>query len=518
MQNIFFDGLHMKGLNIPMSWDSDIGWDVYGKDMEDKDLYSRVAVVFRAVDLNANALSNVPFALVTERGADYDTSADWQNKVGFMPNPRKLFRLWRKSLTMTNAFYGWLERGKPLRYLVPNTIKPDADKDGLKGFWRQVGTSRIYYPESNKSPIIHGFRMDFDTELLPSENTEFKALMSAAGILFHSDYFVGEFFQRGGIKPHMLLVKGVPNKEERERIESTWDKLMRGLRKYIGKVYNAEAMEAKPLGAGVDDFKDNQFYQQALKNIAFATGIPETLLLANSANYATAKSDMKNWYDNSVIPWANFMADELTDNLFSKMGLRFEFRGQQTDPDQEEELRRANGFVAYSSMLQKANNPKANSIAAKIVGVDLPPDVTYEMLDERDESLEPEPAAPFGQQQDDEDADMQEAEAEMQEAEKTVTWYPNADHLKELNNWMDISIRKVGRGEGVPSWDTEYLPADVAGMIYDRLSKAVDVAGVKAAFDLSNMQVTRTPEYKTDIMILADAINKLAETGVKENG
>ena len=126
MQNIFFDGLHMKGLNIPMSWDSDIGWDVYGKDMEDKDLYSRVAVVFRAVDLNANALSNVPFALVTERGADYDTSADWQNKVGFMPNPRKLFRLWRKSLTMTNAFYGWLERGKPLRYLVPNTIKPDA--------------------------------------------------------------------------------------------------------------------------------------------------------------------------------------------------------------------------------------------------------------------------------------------------------------------------------------------------------------------------------------------------------
>ena len=56
---------------------------------------------------------------------------------------------------------------------------PFADKDGLKGFWRQVGTSRIYYPESNKSPIIHGFRMDFDTELLPSENTEFKALMSA---------------------------------------------------------------------------------------------------------------------------------------------------------------------------------------------------------------------------------------------------------------------------------------------------------------------------------------------------
>lgn len=509
MRTTFFDGKHLKGFNIPMSWDSDVGWDVYGKELEDHELYKRVAAVFRAVELNASALASVPFALVTESGTEYDTSDDWQNKVGILPNPKKLFRLWRKSLTMTNAAYGLLERNKPMRYIVPTTIKPEADKDnGLKGFWRQVGAARVFYPYNNKTPLIHMFHMDYDTELLPSENTEFNALMQAAGIMYYSDHFVSEFFQRGGIKPHMLMVKGVPSKEERERIESTWDKLMRGIRKYIGKVYNADAIEAMPLGAGVDDFKnDTGFYKQAIENVAMVTGIPLSMLLANSANYATARAEITTWFDTSVIPWAEFMAGELNDNLFSRMGLRLEFRPEATDPDQEEENRRAMSFATIAGILQKSNNPKANSIAAQIVGLDMPSGMDFDDLDERDESLAPPAPVGFGQQQPklDEDGEPEEPE------EAKAAFVPSPEQITELETWQDIVRRKVKKGQTLTlPLMAKHLPADIAGVINGRLEGVADMAGVKRAFDLSTL--TPSHEYKTsEIVLLADAINRLAE-------
>jgi hypothetical protein len=267
---------------------------------------------------------------------------------------------------MTNKAYGLFDKqnGKmELRYIVPTTITIDANpQTGISGFWRQVKARRDYYPIT-KNQIVYLHKTDYDTEILPSENTELKAMMHSAGILYWNDHYVEEFFRRGGIKPHMLMVKGVPTKEERERIENVWDKLMRGLRNYIGKVYNAEAIEAKPLGAGVDDFKDNKFYQQALEAVAMATGIPLSLLLANSANLATARMEYKNWYDNGVVPYATFIAGEFN-RVLERFDLYLEFLTKSTDPDQEEELRKANAFSVYAGVFTNNRNPKPLSLAA----------------------------------------------------------------------------------------------------------------------------------------------------------
>ena len=98
-----YNGKELKSVNIPVSYDSDFGWDVWGEELGGDELYSRVAAVFRAIQLNANALSGLPFVLLKDNGDIYDTSEEWQNKVGFMPSPRELIRLWRISLAMTNS-------------------------------------------------------------------------------------------------------------------------------------------------------------------------------------------------------------------------------------------------------------------------------------------------------------------------------------------------------------------------------------------------------------------------------
>lgn len=157
-------------------------------------LRARVAAVAAAVNLCASSLANMPFALVDKGGKDYDTSADWQNKVGFWPNPKDQIRRIRLSLITTCM--GYLKMGKnlagipkQLRYLVPDSIKIVLADDGqLRSLDRYVGgrVEKSYSPDDNE--LIRFWWLDETTELLPSQNTEFKALMNAAGILYYSDY------------------------------------------------------------------------------------------------------------------------------------------------------------------------------------------------------------------------------------------------------------------------------------------------------------------------------------------
>ena len=520
MKPSFFDGVHLKGFNLPVDFESDFGWDVYGKEVDGKELYAKVSAVYRAENLNESAVASMPFVIYDKAGNEWDTSADYQNKLGFLPNPGKLFGLWRKSLSFTNKGFGLFERRNgvtELRYIVPTTIQIDSnERDGVVGYWRQLRNSRTYYPVK-KGQMVGLLKTDYDTEILPSDNTEFRALMAAANILYWSDYFVGDFFKRGGIKPHMLFVKGMLTQEERERIESVWDKLMRGLRQFMGKVYQADAVTAQPLGSGVNDFKDNEFYKSACENVAMVSGIPLSVLLSNSANFATARQEYKTWYDTGVVPWCNFIAHEFSFHVLSKFDLTLEFLTEQTDPDMEEEFRRSNAFVNYASAFSGNGNPKALSLAAQIVGVDLPKDVTLEMLDERDESLLQKPAQPG--QPGKPGKDQQEDADAVDDEEKSVTiasavFVPNADQIKELKTWLDIAERKHKKNEGAAEWKNSTLPPTVFAAIDAKLKAAQSLGDISNAFDLSayNVNVTPNTGYMSEIVTLAEAINRLAES------
>src|SRR4030067_266401 len=52
-----------------------------------------------AVDMTAVAVSNLPFEIVSEKGGEiFDTSTDWENKLGGMENPQRLIYLVASSL------------------------------------------------------------------------------------------------------------------------------------------------------------------------------------------------------------------------------------------------------------------------------------------------------------------------------------------------------------------------------------------------------------------------------------
>jgi hypothetical protein len=511
MKTIFTDGA--KSVNIPVDFDSDFGWEVAGDmgKVEDAELYAKVAAVYRAAHINADALASLPFALVTESGEDYDTSEKWQNKIGFLPNPRKLLRLWRLSLFATNSAYGYIDdKRKPgmgkvreLRYIVPTSIEIDADENGISKFIRRIGgQTKDWKPDDPRLVYLH--RLDWDTELLPSENTEFKACLNSVRIMYNADYFVSKFFERQGIKPTFVFVKGVPKPDDKKRLENFVDRLMRGLTRTVGKVFNAESVEVKQIGSGVDDLKDNAQYRQAIENVAMATGIPLSLLLANSANMATAQQEYASWFRDSVTPWAEFIADEWNACMFTRLGLKIEFRPEASEPGQEEEVRRAEAANKYYAMLSAAGHAQPLKLAFQITGVDLPPDVDIDSLDVKPEP-EPAPVVVAAEEQ-------PEAEPEQQPA-PAVRFLPTFEQFEELKLWRDKAFRALKQDKPQPlEFECTEVPADFAADIRVKLAGVKGERDIRAAFEFE--QVTPAPG-SDEIKMLADALNRLAERPVE---
>ena len=494
-KHFYTDGKTLKGIDLPQYPDSAWNWITGApEDTTEEQLYARVASVYRVANLSAEAVANVPFA-VYKGETEYDTSDDWQNKVGFLPNLRELLRLWRLSLFMTNSAYGFMEGNravKNLRYVKANSITPVVDNwQGLTGFKRQVGTNTIEY-NLNDNRIFWMYRLDHTTELLPSKNSEFRALMAAAGVLYYADYYVQNFFQRGGIKPALLSVNGVMTREEREKVESVWDKIVHGWSKYLGKVISANEMDVKVIGDGIDGLTNAKLHDEKLSDVAMAAGMPLSIILANSANYATAQTEYLVWFRDSVIPWANFMQDEINDKLFTPLGLRFEFRPEMSDKGQEEEAKRAGAYRAYVAAGMKP------SIAAQVVGIDLPADIKYEDLDDVFVPPTPQPVNK-------EEVPIEDVEEPEVEEPKSVTLL-TIDQLRELEHWQDLAFRKLKQGKSLAfPWVSKTLPEEVASVIRERLPGCKTTAEIERAFELDGRD-------DDALKLLADALNRAVES------
>ena len=496
-------GNTIKNITLPQYPDDAWDWISKAPDTEFDELYASVAAVYRVANMTADTVANMPFNILNKVGDIVDDSRDWQNKVGFMPNPRNLLRLWRLSLFMTNSAYGFMEGNRinrHLRYIVPSTIEPEVNnRDGLVGFYRKIGNKRTFY-SLDDNRIFYMWKLDHTTELLPSEHSEFKAAMAAAGIIYYSDFFIRNFFERGGIKPTMLMVKGVPDKETREKIESVWDRVVRGGSKFLGKIFNAEAIEPKVIGDGIDNLKDNQLHAAKIEDIAIATGIPLSLLKANSANFATAEVERMTWFRDKVIPDVHFMEDVMNEQLFRPMGYHIEFKPEMTNMGTEEERERAGAFSALV-----ASNVKP-SRAAQILGYDLPDDMEYSDLDDDFLFMLNEKAK--ASQSDAPSIGVPKPPRDRVPAEsapKSEPTYLTIDQLRELELWQSFAFRKLKRGESLDfPFVCKSLPEHVATGIREQLPACRTKADIERAFQMTGKDDDPLKE-------LADALNKAAE-------
>lgn len=525
------NGDSIKAIN---PWDSDSSpeaWTWFSNaPLADQDkLYARVSAAFRAYNLKANTISSMPFVLYDKAGNEYDSSKQWENKCGFLPNPQELFRLNVLSYMATNTIYalrtsdaiGYKTKG--LYHAVAYSFRPYVENNQLKWIERTVNNQlERYKPDDPR--LIRMWRLDHTTELLPSPNTEAMAIMNAAGEIYFADLWIKHFYQRGGIKPTLIAMKGMIIKDKKEDEERSWTNWLRGIGQWttrVARIFNAESMDIKPFGSGVDDLKNNDVYQQAIANIAMATGMPLSLLLSNSANYATAMEEKATWYESDLIPFCNWMQYEYNTQVWQPLGLYMEFKPETLDPQQEDETERASAINTFMDFLNKCPTAEIALESALTFGYELTDGLIaaintyYVDKEKRAEQIQ----AQIQQAKPPTDTQQSPAAAPIA-PEPTppppAKWIPSLSEYKELSVWQDVALRRHKKGE---SLDFEYaahyggLPENVIMLTREALSKAVNVDEIKSAFDIERYISTETPapEYKNDILLLAAAMNKYTD-------
>ncbi len=172
----------------------------------------------------------MPF-VVMRGDVEIDTSDDYQNVLGWLPNPRRLFYMTEAALCCFGAGYWWNERNrvatKAVRYVVPTTIEPVIEADGLKAFVRTANGRRVQVPPET---LTYFWQPDPWVELGPPLSSPVMAAIAASGVLYNLNQFSAAYFKRGAIKATLLTVQGAPVAQERDRLKTWWKQLVSGVK------------------------------------------------------------------------------------------------------------------------------------------------------------------------------------------------------------------------------------------------------------------------------------------------
>lgn len=350
-----------------------------GGDAEVKKLWKAVPWLFRGVNIRAAALSKMPFTIF-DGDNEIDSSKNYQNALGWWPNPEATLFLIESSLTLMGRAYVFKVRNRlrkieALRYLVPTSITPKIDDQvGLISFKRQLSQGEI---ELVKENLVWFWMRDAFTEIGPPSTSPGKNALRAANVLFDVDNFVGAFFKRGAIKATLLTVPRGTAEDQRDRLESWWRKVFSGVgNAWAARVLNADAVKAVTVGEGIQELSNTDLTDEKREDIAIALGIPKDVLFSDAANLATAKQDDFRLYDQTVNNQAKFIQGVLNTLLFNPLDFSIKFHPEVLQVSQEEEVQRSGALVN----LERANIPPWTGV--KVLGFDFPPDVTDEQIEE----------------------------------------------------------------------------------------------------------------------------------------
>ncbi len=340
--------------------------------------YAAVPWLFFGTDLRASAIASLPFDIARNdsRSEVVDSSDDYQNEVGFLPDPEELLWLIEASLTLTGSAYLFRERNRirtlGLYYKEPHTITPVIDEDaGLIGFERKIGA---YTLKLSTDDIVYFWHPDPSVEIGPPTAWPALAAQAASGVLFNLDEFVSAFFARGAIKTSVVaLEQPSADKEERNRFKAAWSNAMQGLKNaWDSLIVNAKAMTIIPVGEGVKDLQNTELTGQARESIAAALKIPYTLLFSGSAaglgGGGVTESDTLRFLKQFVVPRSRWIARRLNEQVFEPMGYRLRFKPETLDELQEDETQRAASLQTFNSVVRDCSSWEQFEFVTKVMG------------------------------------------------------------------------------------------------------------------------------------------------------
>ena len=382
-KHLMFDGSQLKTITFNNLLLSD---DETTAPTTARGLADRVAWLYRCVQVRGYAVSTLPWVLQRGDETVWDSQeATAPPKLAWLDDLVSLLYLTECSLCLTGeAFWLLPKRGQAPRWLTPWSVKPVWDElYGLIRFERTagVGTRTLTVDQ------VAYFRLLGLHETAPGRAPA-EVAADAAGLIYNADVFATGFFERGAIPAVLLSVTGNPSESEMQRLNDRWKRMLSGVKRAWETFVVRGEVTPQVIGQPIKDLAMPELTDTKRQDIATALGVPYSLVMSDAANFATAQADRLNFYDFTVLPQATMqLARVVNRQVLAGTPYQFKFVPERMNIYQEDEGARATAFSTY------VNAGLLPSVAAQIVGVQLPDDMEYSDIDPEPQP-EPQPPAP----------------------------------------------------------------------------------------------------------------------------
>lgn len=413
-----------------------------------QDAYSYVPLIFRAVNLRCDTLTSAPVHIY--KG---DREVDWP----FPADITSLLWLTEAAMLLSGAAY-WEKAANKVRVKDIHWINPFSMQVKLGKDEEQRDTLVFTQTTSGKPQTFREDEIVYFKEFNPSDDiapgvSATAAALTNSRLLGFLTTFPSAFFEGGAMPSVLLGIDGLVDKDEKERVQGWFRQRVTGVRNAF-RVLAIGTKDISPttLTPPLKDLSMPDLHKQAVSNVALAFGIPETMI-ADAANYATAKEHRMSFWQDTIRPRGNKIATTINRQLLDAFGMRLEFGFDEIDIFQEDEERRSQAYWNYTQAGMKP------SVAAQILGIDLPAGMEYSELD----------------------ADIANVNPEIDPMEEGRS--PRKNIASELKRWERFVLKRVKEGKKPQrEFVSTELPAALMGAIGGQLEMACDEMSVRAIF------------------------------------
>ena len=305
------------------------------------DAYNKTPQLYRAVQMRANALAAMPFVL---RKNDKLTSWIYPQSLS-----KILFEL-EASLLVSGAAYllklqptNGGKRTVGLQFLNPTTMRTTYDHRTRETLFTQQIRNETFGPWT-ADRLVYMREFSFQDEVGAGIAPAKVALPAAVLRIAMSDFAHG-FFSSGGQPLTLLSMQGNPPPQEIERTERFFKRTMQGVRNAWRVLAVRSEVTVTPITPALNTMAMEELQTVTTREIASAFGIPLSLLTSDSANYATAISDQRLFYENTIKARLQFYEEAFNTQLLNETQTNIRFTPESLSVYQEDEAERSNALV-----------------------------------------------------------------------------------------------------------------------------------------------------------------------------
>lgn len=340
----------------------DEGWDIAGN--KEPAVWSQLAWPYRGLTVISDKVASLPFEIL-KNGEVVDSSEDYQNYVGFLPDLKRLLWLLTASQTLTGAAYAFSDNvglmRKRLRYILKESVKEiKFQDDGTIIIIRESKVNGVMAPRPYKGgvDIIYFWMPDPGVEAGPPNSAPMLAAMAAAGVLHGMDTYIRLYWEKGAIKASVFVTDGNMPDDQQENLKNWYKRTISGIKNAFNLgIFNGSKGKFESLGDGIEGLKDTELTKEKREDISTALGIPQSILFSTGASGigggGVVDSDMIKFLTDTIIPRAEALAEIFNTQVFNEAsGYKLVFRPQKLAIYQKDEAQRAAALNSLSSYIR----------------------------------------------------------------------------------------------------------------------------------------------------------------------